>query len=102
MTKEISSGLFQKKFNKLKKQKDDIITLILCEMNANDGSARAVQSDDSLRNYKNSKVMNFVKFFRHFGDKNKQDASWDETSTDDEVSQWTVVEPCDQQCKCES
>lgn len=40
-------------------------------MNAHDGSAKAVQSDESLKNYKNSKVMQYIKLFRHFADSNK-------------------------------
>ena len=37
-----TASSLQKRFHKLMKQKDEIITLILCEMHANDGSARAV------------------------------------------------------------
>lgn len=53
------------------KQKNEIITLILCEMNSGDGSTRAVQTDENLKEYQNSKVLHCVKLFRRFGEQGR-------------------------------
>ena len=65
----------QRKIARLMQQKDDIITLILHEMQQENGSIYAIQQHNYLKNYENSKVVNYVKYFRRFADKNSAEKS---------------------------
>ena len=64
-------GSLKMKLKKFLKKKDEIMTLILCEMHGNDGSVLAVQSDENFKDYQNhEKVMKGEKLFRHFCNNN--------------------------------
>lgn len=59
--------------DKMRKKKDDMITLILKEMQKENGCKEAIQKDKKLKDYENSKVISYVRYFRHFADKNPND-----------------------------
>ena len=58
----------QKKVNRFIKQKDDFITLILHEMKKENGCVEATKKQEKLKKYQNSKLINYVKYFRLFAD----------------------------------
>ena len=41
-------------------------------MKQENGSAQAIQNDENLKKYENTKVVNYIKQFRRFADKNPQ------------------------------
>ena len=57
---------------KMIKKKDDIITLILHEMSKENGCKEAIEKDKKLKDYENSKVISYVRYFRHFSVKNSK------------------------------
>ena len=61
----------QTKIERFFKQKDEIIQLVLHELKKENGSVEAVQTDKKLKDYQNSRVINYIKLFRHFADNNK-------------------------------
>ena len=44
--------------------------LILHEMKKENGSIEAMKTDKKLKDYQNSRVVNYVRLFRRFADKN--------------------------------